>query len=305
MIFLKFHSISQVKDMNKYVAQIKPMWKTYGCTIMCDGWTGPTKLSIINFMVYCKGKTVFLKSVDASDKIKDHMYIYGLMRGVVQSIGSKNVVQIVTDNGSNYKKAGQLLMEKYNLYWTPCAAHCIDLIFERIADKKGVKEVINEGRMITNFIYNHNWLLAQMRAFCGGHIVRPGATQFATNYIALDSLLKKKAGLKTLFTSDEWNEHPLNRTQIGRHVESLILNHTFWARVTKVCGIYEPLYRLLRIVDSEVYPTLGVVYQAFEVMKETLLSSNRNVEWVLKAIKERWDKSIDHPLLSAGIIYTL
>ncbi|KAK9278233.1 hypothetical protein L1049_027795 [Liquidambar formosana] len=186
----------EVEEMNKYVAQIKPMWKTYGCTIMCDGWTGPTKLSIINFMVYCKGKTVFLKSVDASDKIKDHKYIYTLMRNVVQSTGSKNVVQLVIDNGSNYKKAGQLLMEKYNLYWTPCAAHCIDLIFERIADKKGVKEVITEGRMITNFIYNHSWLLAQMRACCGGDIVRPGATRFATNYIALDSLLKKKAGLK-------------------------------------------------------------------------------------------------------------
>ena len=28
-----------------------------------------------------------------------------------------------------------------------------------------------------------------MRKFCGGDIVRPGATRFATNYIALDSLL--------------------------------------------------------------------------------------------------------------------
>ena len=47
-------------------------WKTYGCTIMSDGWNGPTKLSIINFMVYSKGSTIFLKSVDASDKIKDN-----------------------------------------------------------------------------------------------------------------------------------------------------------------------------------------------------------------------------------------
>ena len=43
-----------------------------GCTIMCDGWTGPTKLSIINFMVYSKGSTIFLKSVDGSNKIKDN-----------------------------------------------------------------------------------------------------------------------------------------------------------------------------------------------------------------------------------------
>ena len=59
---------------------------------MCDGWTGPTKLSIINFMVYSKGSTIFLKSVDASDKIKDNKYIYGLLKGVIKEVGEANVV---------------------------------------------------------------------------------------------------------------------------------------------------------------------------------------------------------------------
>ena len=46
---------------------------------MYDGWTRPTKLNIINFMVNSKGITIFLKSVDASDKIKDNKYIYGFI----------------------------------------------------------------------------------------------------------------------------------------------------------------------------------------------------------------------------------
>ena len=49
----------------------------------------------------------------------------------------------------------------------------------------------NHARKITNFIYNHGWLLAQMKKYCGGDIVQLGVTRFATNYIALDSLLKK------------------------------------------------------------------------------------------------------------------
>ena len=102
---------------------------------MCDGWTGPTKLRIINFMVYSKGSTIFLKSVDASDKIKDNKYIYGLLKGVIKEVGEANVVQIVIDNGSTFVKAGKLLMKKYNLYWTPCAAHCIDLMFEDIGKR--------------------------------------------------------------------------------------------------------------------------------------------------------------------------
>ena len=72
---------------------------------MCDGWTRPTKLSIINFMVYSKGSTIFLKSIDALDNIKDKKYIYGLLKDVIKEVGKANVVQIVTNNGSTFVKA--------------------------------------------------------------------------------------------------------------------------------------------------------------------------------------------------------
>ena len=102
---------------------------------MCDGWTDPTKLSIINFMVYCKGSTIFLNSVDALENIKNNKYIYDLLKDVIKEVGKANVVQIVIDNGSAFVKAGKLLMKKYNLYWTPCAAHCINLMFEDIGKR--------------------------------------------------------------------------------------------------------------------------------------------------------------------------
>ena len=82
---------------------------------MCDAWTRPTKWSIINFMVYSKGRTIFLKSIDVLDKIKDNKYIYGLLKDVIKEVREENVVQIVTDNVSTFLKAGKLLM-KYNLY---------------------------------------------------------------------------------------------------------------------------------------------------------------------------------------------
>ena len=88
---------------------------------MCDGWTGPTKLSITNYMVYSKGSTIFLKFFDVSNRIKDNKYIYGLLKDVIKKVGEANVVQIVTDNVSSFMKAGKLLMKKYNLYWTLCA----------------------------------------------------------------------------------------------------------------------------------------------------------------------------------------
>ena len=288
----------EYKDMEDYVNIQREKWKTYGCTIMSDGWAGPTKLSIINFMVYSKGSTIFLKSVDASDKIKDNKYIYGLLKDVIKEVGETNVVQIVTDNGSAFVKAGKLLMKKYNLYWTPCAAHCIDLMFEEIAKSATVSELITNARKITNFIYNHGWLLAKVRKVCGGDIVRSGATRFATNYIALESLLKKWADLK-IFISDEWASHKLSRSTIGHDVKVLMFDHTYWEKVSKLVSIYEPLYTVLRIVDSEIVPTLPFVYELIRVMKQNLHQLNAK-DWVKTIIVDRWDRTLKHPLHAAS-----
>ncbi|RVX06633.1 hypothetical protein CK203_029523 [Vitis vinifera] len=236
----------EYKEMEAYVNQQREKWKTYECTIMSDGWTGPTKLSIINFMVYSKGTTVFLKSVDASNYIKDHKYIYELLKTIIKEVGKENAVQIVTDNGSTFMKAGKQLMKKYNLYWTPCAAHCIDLIFEDIGKRPNVIEVINNARKITNFIYNHGWLLAQMRKYCGGDIVRPGTT-----------------------------------------------------RLTNIVSLYEPLYVVLRLVDSKVVPTMPFVYELMHVMKENLIRQGAG-DWMFKIIQDRWQKTLKHPLHAAA-----
>ena len=40
--------------------------------------------------------------------------------------------------------------------------------------------------------------------------MRLRATRFATNYIALDSLLKKMVDLKKVFISNEWESHKLS-----------------------------------------------------------------------------------------------
>ena len=90
-----------------------------------------------------------------------------------------------------------------NLYWTLCVPHYINLIFEDIGKRATVSELITNARKITNFIYNHDWFPSRMRKVCGGDIVHLGATRFATNYIALDCLLKKRVDLKRINISGE------------------------------------------------------------------------------------------------------
>jgi hypothetical protein len=45
-------------------------WHEHGVTIMCDLWTGPTRMSVINFLLYSNGRMWFHSSVDATEKGK-------------------------------------------------------------------------------------------------------------------------------------------------------------------------------------------------------------------------------------------
>ena len=107
-----------------------------GCSIMSNGWIDKKRRSLCNFLVNSPKGTIFMYSIDTSDIYKTADKVFEMLDNVIEMVREKNVVQIVTENASNYKKAEEMLMEKRKkLYWTPCAAYCIDLILEDF-DKK-------------------------------------------------------------------------------------------------------------------------------------------------------------------------
>ena len=171
-------------------------------------------------------------------------------------------------------------------------------MFEDIGKRANVLELITNARKITNFIHNHGYLLVKMRKVYGGDIVRPGATRFAKNYIALESLLKK-IDLKNIFLSDEWTSHKLSRSTIGHEFEIIMFDHTYWENVSKLVSIYEALYSILRIVDSELVSTMSFVYELIHVMKQNLHQLNAK-DWVKTIIPDRWDRTLKHPLHAKG-----
>ena len=123
--------------------------------------------------------------------------------------------------------------------------------------------------------------------------------QDTTNYIALASLLKKRADLKKIFINDEWASHKLSRTTVGREVEGLMFNHLYWEKVSNLVSIYEALYTVLPIVDSEIVPTMPFLYELIRVMKQKLHALKAK-EWVKNIIANRWDKTLKHPLHATG-----
>ena len=145
-------------------------WKKTGWTIMTEGWTDKRRITILNFLVNNSKGTIFLKSIDASAISKTANKICKMLDDIVEEIGEENVVQIVTDNAANYKATDELLMKKRKtLYWTPCAAHCIDLMLEDFEKKEPVHEnTIPKGKKITTYIYSRTSLISLLHHFTRG-----------------------------------------------------------------------------------------------------------------------------------------
>jgi hypothetical protein len=144
-------------DLLAQMNENKGNWARYEVTIMSDSWTGPYKMCIINFMIFCNGLMFFHSSVDAIGQSQNAEYLYKHIDHVVQEVGKKNIIQIVTDNGSNYMASCKQLVAEYpHITWQPCAAHTINLMLKEIASFNEVAEVVHSAQRMCKFFYNHN-----------------------------------------------------------------------------------------------------------------------------------------------------
>ncbi|KAI0495898.1 hypothetical protein KFK09_022205 [Dendrobium nobile] len=281
-------------------------WKETGCTLMADGWTDTRNRTLINFLVYCPRGVSFLKSVDASDVIKDATTLCSLFTDIVEWVGPENIVHFITDNAANYKKAGELLHEKYgNIYWSPCAAHCINLILKDIGSMPYITELARKASKVTIFIYNHAFILAWLRKRKGWtEIVRPGLTRFVTTFITLRSVHDHKHDLQAFVTNKAYIDSKLSKTMKGKEAASIILDANFWNDSFIISKLSGPLIRLLRIVDADEKPSLGYLYdgmfRARKAMKTMFRNNKRMYKPFTSIIKRRWDNQLRQGIHSAA-----
>ena len=189
-------------------------------------------------------------------------------------------MQVVTDNDASFKAAGHMLMEKREyLFWSPCAAHCIDLMLEDIGSVKSVKETLDDIKMITSFIYNSLKVVNLMKLYTKDRdLLRPGITRFATEFISIESLIRYEQDLKRMCTTTEWREFNKERSRrsVRDKVSNLILTDRFWKKAREVQTIVDTLVRVLKIVDQDKKLTLSIIYEAMDRTKLVIKASNKN-----------------------------
>ncbi|KAG6508407.1 hypothetical protein ZIOFF_033781 [Zingiber officinale] len=122
---------------------------------------------------------------------------------------------------------------RHRIWWTPYAAHCIDLMLEDIAKLKIFSDTIEHAKMVVKFLYGHGTILSLMRKYTNGkEILRPAVTRFATSFLTLQSMYKVKRPLEQMFASEDWVSSPLSQTTQGKVVKRIVINDpNFWPHV--------------------------------------------------------------------------
>jgi hypothetical protein len=273
-----------------------------GCSIMTDAWSDKKRRTIMNVVTNCAEGTSFISSKEMSDVSHTSEVIFELVDKAIEDIGPDNVVQVVTDNASNNMGAKKLLHEtRPQIFWTSCATHTINLMLQGIGNLPRFKKVIDLAKAFTIFVYGHTRTLECMRYFTDGkEIVRPGVTMFASNYLTLNSILEKKDRLRKMVVHSRWDSLKDVKSKKEKNATSTILNANFWKDVKLTIAVFEPLFKVLRLVDGDVKQAMGFVYgellKAKRQIKEAPSNNEARFKDVIAVVDKKMAERLDSPL---------
>lgn len=261
-------------NVERLLEPIKKTWSTKGVTIAADGWSDSQRRPLINFLAVTKSGPIFLKCENTEGKVKTKEYIVGLLVEVIEKVGPKNVVQVITDNAANCKAAGLIVEAKYkNIFWTPCVVHTLNLALKNICAPKNIEDqnpmfqelqwicdAAGDALTIKNFIMNHGMRLSIFNEYSKLKFLAIADTRFASVIVMLKRFRLLKESLQRMVISDKWTAYKQDDREKARFVRDKILDEDWWADVNYIIDFTDPIYSMLRAADTD-KPCLHLIYE--------------------------------------------
>ncbi|KAL7189687.1 hypothetical protein ACSBR1_039348 [Camellia fascicularis] len=272
--------------VNRKLQHIKDSWQNKGVSICSDGWSDRQKRPLINIMAASVGGAMFVKAIDASGNIKDVDYVANIFLSVIEEIGKQKIVQIVTDNGSNFKAAGLTIENKYpHIFWTPCVVHSLNLALKM----------------------NHSLPNAIFKSYSNLELLRVAETRFASHIVMAKRLKEVKPTLEKMVMDAGWKIYKGDRKNPvdakARELKQLIVNDVWWDDLDYLLSFTEPIVDMLRDADTDA-PVLHSIYDMWDTMienvkaiifehedKDHITGQSDFFETIHEILEARWTKS--------------
>jgi len=267
-------------NVERLLQPFKSTWSTKGVTITSDGWTDAQRRPLINFIAITEGGPMFLRAINSEGEVKRKEYIAEKLIAVIEEVGAKNVVQVVTDNAANCKGAGMIVEQKYNhIFWTPCVVHTLNLALKNICAAKNndgenddlmwIKETVDDAFMIKHFIMNHSMRLSMFNEYSDLKFLAIADTRFASHIVMLKRFLRLKDSLLLMVVSDKWTAYRDDDQGKARFVKGKVLDDLWWDNVKYIVDFTEPIFSMLRAADTD-KPSLHLIYEMWDTMIEAV-----------------------------------
>lgn len=296
-----------MKEMHKYVDGVKKSWSETGCSILLDGWEDANGRSLVNILVDCPKGTVYLRSYDISDCVKNLDKMQSFFVTVLAEVGIENVVQIITYSSSSFmREAGKQLMERYRpIFWTVSASYCIELMLEKIRGIDEIDKTLEKAKTIARFVHSNPIALKNLQLQSNGSgLIDSSKRKSIRPFLAVENIVMEKETLVNLFLSTHPQALILTSESEGRKVANLMADCSFWSGASTVLKGAIPLVRVIEWISESEKDLMGNIYETIDQVKETIKDEFKNKEssytpfW--NVIDEVWNEFLYSPLHSAG-----
>jgi hypothetical protein len=101
----------------------------------------------------------------------------------------------------------------------------------------------------------------------------PGIIRFAINFITLQSIYTFKDALLEMCLKPNWDEQvrklrTRKEKEGAQNVRDLLFDQTYWISDGEIIQLYEPLIKVLQMVDSDDKPEMSFLYETIDRAKE-------------------------------------
>lgn len=297
--------MNEVNRIKKQMLNHRESWEKHGCSILVDAWSDRRSRCLVNVYVHSQLGTRFVHCV-ATAKHCIEFYMVELIANCVESVGAKNVVQVVCDTTPFCVKACESIQENWpHIFRTPCASYLTDKILDSVCALPRARSILFKAKLLVGFIYNHKSSLRLLEQVIGKQgLVRVGITGPTTTFFVLRRLLMVRSKLVNMFTEEDckgskWWGHPKVDEIIG-----VVRDSEFWRDLYVTFCVMGPLVKVLYVVHSLKMAPMGFIYaamqQAKDEIKKACLNREELYEPVLEIIDRIWGASADRPLYMAG-----